>query len=445
MLLSKQVEIKWAKVSKKYYETKGYIFTNYGDQFVVKIEDVQQGSTIQVEVKCDYCGEIIKRQLNQHNNQRKKSEKDACVKCRFLKQNEVYLLNDDRTSFYEWCIQNDHKDYLLKWDYEKNNLSPKDVLCYSNKKYYFKCLNDATHRSAFINLTSLINNKNGLSRCIDCDSFYTWCIKNNQQDLLNRWDYNKNKKSPKNVYKGTLKKYYFKCPNNIHESELFALNAIKIDTGFKCRKCNSFAQFLIDTHGNNALINYWDKANKASPWNIDKRSTRTVFLKCKKHGTYTIICDNYFVRQRCPECSREKDESYLQEAVREYLTTTLRYNLNHETMCSICPKNPVSNWRLKYDNEVINLKLIIEVHGMQHYRLCYFHTLQAKINGTSSREEFEYQKWKDKYKKDYALSHGYHYLEIPYWTEKDESFKRLIDDKIKEILHLESSHNSLLL
>jgi hypothetical protein len=25
-------------------------------------------------------------------------------------------------------------------------------------------------------------------------------------------------------------------------------------------------------------------------------------------------------------------------------------------------------------------------------------------------------------------------LEIPYWTEKDESYKQLIDNKIKEIL-----------
>ena len=38
------------------------------------------------------------------------------------------------------------------------------------------------------------------------------------------------------------------------------------------------------------------------------------------------------------------------------------------------------------------------------------------------------------YKKQYALSQGYYYLEIPYWTESDESYKTLIDEKIKSIL-----------
>ena len=41
--------------------------------------------------------------------------------------------------------------------------------------------------------------------------------------------------------------------------------------------------------------------------------------------------------------------------------------------------------------------------------------------------------WRDEYKKQYALSQGYHYLAIPYWTEQDESYKTLIDNKIAEL------------
>ena len=46
----------------------------------------------------------------------------------------------------------------------------------------------------------------------------------------------------------------------------------------------------------------------------------------------------------------------------------------------------------------------------------------------------DYKKIQDNYKKQYALDNGYYYLEIPYWTEKDDSYKALIDNKINEIM-----------
>ena len=41
-----------------------------------------------------------------------------------------------------------------------------------------------------------------------------------------------------------------------------------------------------------------------------------------------------------------------------------------------------------------------------------------------------YQKWKDQYKKDYAINQGYTYIEIPYWTIQDESYKKILDNNI---------------
>ena len=45
-----------------------------------------------------------------------------------------------------------------------------------------------------------------------------------------------------------------------------------------------------------------------------------------------------------------------------------------------------------------------------------------------------YIQYKDDLKRNYAIEQGYHYLAIPYWTEKDQSYKQLIDNKIHEIL-----------
>ncbi len=110
------------------------------------------------------------------------------------------------------------------------------------------------------------------------------------------------------------------------------------------------------------------------------------------------------------------------------------YNMLHEHNCNIVPINPKTNFPLPFDNEIVELKLIIEVHGKQHYEITGFTQLTAKHYNTTPEYELKYQKWKDKYKKEYALKNGYYFLEIPYWTEIDNTYQSLIDSKIKKIL-----------
>ena len=37
---------------------------------------------------------------------------------------------------------------------------------------------------------------------------------------------------------------------------------------------------------------------------------------------------------------------------------------------------------------------------------------------------------------DYALEHGYNYLVIPYWEEKNNQYQDSIDEKIKQLLSI---------
>lgn len=61
----------------------------------------------------------------------------------------------------------------------------------------------------------------------------------------------------------------------------------------------------------------------------------------------------------------------------------------------------------------------IQVHGYMDYHQEYLHK----------------RKLYDRYKRMYAKSNGYYYLEIPYWADDlEETWKIMIDDKIKEIL-----------
>ena len=47
--------MKWNPRNKKYYEELGYVFTIYGDEFEVKVEDLAKGSMYKVQCICDNC------------------------------------------------------------------------------------------------------------------------------------------------------------------------------------------------------------------------------------------------------------------------------------------------------------------------------------------------------------------------------------------------------
>jgi len=52
-LISETVLINWNYRNRKWFEEKGYKFTKYGDKFVAKVKDLNNGSNTLVEVKCD--------------------------------------------------------------------------------------------------------------------------------------------------------------------------------------------------------------------------------------------------------------------------------------------------------------------------------------------------------------------------------------------------------
>ena len=104
--------------------------------------------------------------------------------------------------------------------------------------------------------------------------------------MLDRWDYDLNKKSPFEVPKGTNDKWWLKCPNNIHESELQVIKMVLAKPSIKleCKKCNSFAQYGINQLGSDFLEKYWDyKKNKdIDPWEISHGARTKVYIKCQE-------------------------------------------------------------------------------------------------------------------------------------------------------------------
>ena len=170
-----------------------------------------------------------------------------------------------------------------------------------NGVYYCqKCANKLFRRPTY-KKTKLKNSK----------SFEQWCIENNKQDILLRWDYELNDCKHSEITYGVDKKYYFKCPMGIHKSELKQINCLTSgqEGSMDCKLCNSFAQWGIDNLGVDFFEKYWDcEKNTINPWDISKcNNTRKVWIRCqekKYHNNYDISCYRFIMGDRCSYCSK---------------------------------------------------------------------------------------------------------------------------------------------
>jgi len=247
-LVSEEVEIKWNGQNRKWYEDKGYIYTKRDNLFKINIKDIQPNCSANIIVKCDNIDCQIEKEMR-------------------------------------YC------------DYIKSVRS-------DGKYYCHKCAINLKENKDKIRKSKLKNSM----------SFYDWCINNNFADIIERWDVELNQGvSPKDISYGTNKSYYFKCNNNIHKSELKQISIFtsKWYNSINCDQCNSFAQWGLDNLGEDFLEKYWSDKNILNPWEIDKCSKNSVWIKCQNidkshHDSYEVLCGNFVNGSRCSYCNGHK-------------------------------------------------------------------------------------------------------------------------------------------
>lgn len=365
-----------------------------------------------------------------------------------MKKKEYNITNPQKIktmSVQTWCEQNGKNDILELWDYDLNKYTPEVVSWASKYDIYFKCEN-GKHKSHSMKLYSATSNGASIL-CKECyieqNSFGKWC-EDNAPEILDLWDYSLNQYSPYEITKGTHKKCYFKCPRGIHDSMLYSIpHIVNRDHKIFCRYCDSFGQYLIDNYGEDALNKIWDfSKNNISPYDVSVGASRTkVWIRCvenSSHDSYLISPSNYTKGRRCPQCKQENQNSKLARKVNKYLKDNYKYPLLHEYQCTVICKNPENGYILPYDNQLIieDQNLFIEINGVQHYEVTGYLQKDADRYNMSLEEALARRQHLDKYKEDYINSlDNCHYLVIPYWTEQDESYKTLIDEKIQEVVN----------
>jgi hypothetical protein len=131
------------------------------------------------------------------------------------------------------------------------------------------------------------DNKYYCKKCANNDykkwiSFEQWCLENNCQDILGRWDYELNDCNPNEICCGSNKKYYFCCHTKMHSSELKNINNLTSDkqSNIDCNQCNSFGQWCINNNKKD-ILNLWDyELNNCSPNEVNYGSGKSYYFKC---------------------------------------------------------------------------------------------------------------------------------------------------------------------
>lgn len=308
---------------------------------------------------------------------------------------------------------------------------------------YIKCTREL-HESTGKELWQIKKARKTL--CKKCNSFAQFGIDvfgNNFLSLY--WDYEKNQGiDPWDISYSSGNKVFLFCQNNkLHGS--YNIRCCTFAYYYETRGCPfcnvrgvNGKPHPTDSLGekNKDSIKYWSDKNDFTAYDVTLMSHKQAWWKCENNiheDYYRIISDSVISEFRCPKCVNEQDCSILQKKVSSFILN-LGFTLKHEYDCNIIMQSKkTTRIYLPYDNEVVELKLIIEVHGSQHYKHCTWHTLTALRNGTTPEFELKEQQKRDIDKKRYAISKGYHYLEIPYYTEKDDVFKQLILDKLSII------------
>jgi hypothetical protein len=231
---------------------------------------------------------------------------------------------------------------------------------------------------------------------------------------------------------------WIRCQNKNYHDE-YLMKASQFTIGKRCPYCRGIKVHPLDSIGSlyPKTLNIWSAKNDKTPFDYPPSGNSEVWWKCENgcHNDYKRTVYRSKVRDfRCAECTRERDESFLQEKVRSYITNKYDYKLNHETNCTIVPRSPRSNNKMPFDNEIPNLRLIIEVHGQQHYSSDAYRGIWGKNSFKTAEKQLKYRRVIDRYKRIIAKINGYDFLEIPFWAEKDDLYKQLIDEKITSIL-----------
>lgn len=201
---------------------------------------------------------------------------------------------------------------IPEWDVEKNKgVESNAFSARNNNKVWWKCKNGHSWKASIHGRT--VNGLGcpfcaGQRTIVGVNDLVSWCIENGL-DIMNEWDYNKNKLQPVEYQKTSNKKVWWRCSKG-HEWEASVANRVH---GTGCPICNTGN---IIGRNKTSLLD-WCKDNDymflIDEWNYEKNgdtpdlytfgSHAKVWWKCKEGHEWQAVIKSRTYNHGCPYCS----------------------------------------------------------------------------------------------------------------------------------------------
>lgn len=210
-------------------------------------------------------------------------------------------------TFYDWCIENEHQEYLNLWDYNLNDKTPEQVSFATNNKFWFKC-KELKHESYQKTLNNLVYERTKLS-CPRCNSIGQYIINNYGEDFLNKIWSDKNKITSFEISQSSKKIIWLKCQENVTHPD-YDLMTTNFKKSFNCPYCTGKRTCLTNSLGYKypQVLDVWSELNEETPYEYTHGSSKKVWWKCEKsiHKDYQREINNSVIYDfRCHECVKK--------------------------------------------------------------------------------------------------------------------------------------------
>lgn len=404
MIINNQkIIIKWGTKNKRYYESKGYTFTNYGDEFKIDAEDLPETSAKVVKVACDACGNIYTMKYNRYINSTKTYNGNYCLHC-----SKIHTLNDRQKKHYDrivnFCSENGYtlctpKDKITSVQSAVEYICPihgiyrtKVISILSGKKCY-QCSRDTTSRK----LKEHINHEKISNLILRIKHI---CAENNYTLITPESDITR--------YNGYI----------TYNCEKHGLHTVKIGNllnGKRCPKCRLEESNLRNKMSIDDVIQRINSAGGTllNPSDYKNTVLKNLKITCPNCGKPFITSFRSFTQhngQLCSDCF--KKESIGEVKIKKYLMNS-HINFEQEKRFDDCrDANP-----LPFDFYLPQYNCAIEFDGEQHYNPTNFFSYS-----------FQKNKLHDQIKTDYCNKNGICLIRIPYWDINN--INNILDTKL---------------
>lgn len=147
MLLPNQTCIKkWTGNNRDHYENRGYKFTKYFDEFVVKCEDLTAGSKDIIECTCDMCGKIKQITFQGYCTAMQKYGEYVCHPCSTQRKWDQNVKHRSHNYFIEINSICKNENYTL--------LTPEEEMINNSTYINYKCKKHGFHKMKISNMLS---------------------------------------------------------------------------------------------------------------------------------------------------------------------------------------------------------------------------------------------------------------------------------------------------